>query len=67
MSALEGYRIYLDQKDVPKGTLSRPKGTHVVEFPLGLNSNKVNTRSGCNRKQTSVKIFIQKKKFKPQH
>lgn len=61
MSALEGYRIYLDQKDVPKGTLSRPKGTHyVAEFALGLNSNKVNTRSGCNRKQTSVKIFIQK-------
>ena len=67
MSALEGYRIPLDQKDVPQGTLSRLK----MESVLNLNSKTVNARLGCTRKQTCVKIFMKlqcmKNKFKPQH
>lgn len=48
MSALEGYRIHLDQKDVPQGTLLKLKS----ESTLCLNSKTLNTRLGCTRKQT---------------
>ena len=54
MSALEGYRIHLDQKDVPQGILPRLKS----ESAICLNSITVNTRSGCTRKQTCVNLFM---------
>ena len=54
MSALEGYRIHLDQKDVPQGILPRLKS----ESTICLNSITVKTRSGCTRKQTCVNLFM---------
>lgn len=61
MSALEGYRISLDQKDVPQGTLSRLK----MESVLNLNSKTVNTRSGCmktnlNHSSSTGPVVVQK-------
>lgn len=63
MSALEGYRIHLDQKDVPQGTLLKLKS----ESALCLNSKSLNTRSGCTRKQTCVKSFMKLSKINLNH